>query len=453
MKVRYLLFACTLLLAASCDRGFNPPVGEDLLHRQAYEFRKTRDEVREYIRQYIPDVTEQQIDEWTQNGTLESMEINGERRYFSRTASNLFLVDSACKARKDAITKASVAESISGNAFVDDEQEQIDYFHKLIDNCRKTGRSIGGGEDILGRHAITVNADAVPAGEIIRCWIPFPRRDIKRNSNVKLLGTSCDKYRISDIKAPHSSVYMEQKAEAGKPTVFWIEYSLSAFGEYHDLSCIQSAAYNKDSDLYKRYTCEQAPHIVFSDRMKALSDSLTAGLRNPVDKAKAIFCWIRSKYPWAGAITYGLIPNIPEYVLDSGHGDCGQVTLLFMTLARIAGIPCAWESGLTDEPSEGWNMHDWCRVYFEGIGWVPVDQSAGIPDYAEEYPELRWKNFGGVNQYRIIINNAWGKELQPRKKYPRSEPVDFQLGEVEWKGGNLYFDAWDQDINFKRINN
>jgi hypothetical protein len=25
----------------------------------------------------------------------------------------------------------------------------------------------------------------------------------------------------------------------------------------------------------------------------------------------------------------------------------------------------------------------------------------------------------------------------------RSEPVDFQRGEVEWRGGNLYFDKWD----------
>ena len=25
----------------------------------------------------------------------------------------------------------------------------------------------------------------------------------------------------------------------------------------------------------------------------------------------------------------------------------------------------------------------------------------------------------------------------------RSEPYDFQRGELEWEGGNLYFDKWD----------
>ena len=30
----------------------------------------------------------------------------------------------------------------------------------------------------------------------------------------------------------------------------------------------------------------------------------------------------------------------------------------------------------------------------------------------------------------------------PAKIYPRSETVDFQRGEVEWRGGNLYFNQW-----------
>ena len=28
------------------------------------------------------------------------------------------------------------------------------------------------------------------------------------------------------------------------------------------------------------------------------------------------------------------------------------------------------------------------------------------------------------------------------KKFFRSEPVDLQKGEIEWDGGNLYFDKW-----------
>jgi len=35
------------------------------------------------------------------------------------------------------------------------------------------------------------------------------------------------------------------------------------------------------------------------------------------------------------------------------------------------------------------------------------------------------------------------------KKFLRSEPYDFQRGEVEWKGGNLYFDKWDYDMKIE----
>lgn len=34
-----------------------------------------------------------------------------------------------------------------------------------------------------------------------------------------------------------------------------------------------------------------------------------------------------------------------------------------------------------------WNLHDWAEVYFEGVGWVPVDQSFGIPAFARNADE------------------------------------------------------------------
>ena len=42
----------------------------------------------------------------------------------------------------------------------------------------------------------------------------------------------------------------------------------------------------------------------------------------------------------------------------------------------------------------------------------------------------------------MVVNSDFSQALYPAKKYPRSETVDFQRGEVEWHGGNLYFDQW-----------
>jgi transglutaminase-like putative cysteine protease len=86
------------------------------------------------------------------------------------------------------------------------------------------------------------------------------------------------------------------------------------------------------------------------------------------------------------------------------------------------------------------NLHDWCEVYYKGIGWVPVDQSFGL----QNDTDAKVHNFyrSGIDSYRLIVNDDYSRELSPKKKYMRSEPYDFQRGELEWAGGNLYFDQW-----------
>jgi hypothetical protein len=53
---------------------------------------------------------------------------------------------------------------------------------------------------------------------------------------------------------------------------------------------------------------------------------------------------------------------------------------------------------------------------------------------------------GGIDPYRLIVNLDYGQPLQPPKTSFRSEPVDFQRGEVEIDGHNLYFDEWDWEF-------
>ena len=56
---------------------------------------------------------------------------------------------------------------------------------------------------------------------------------------------------------------------------------------------------------------------------------------------------------------------------------------------------------------------------------------------------------GALDAYRLVINNDFGRKFIPEKKYPRSETVDFQRGEVEWDGGNLYFDQWNYEMKIR----
>ena len=54
------------------------------------------------------------------------------------------------------------------------------------------------------------------------------------------------------------------------------------------------------------------------------------------------------------------------------------------------------------------------------------------------------------DSYRFIVHLDWGRELFPPKKSFRSEPADFQRGEVEVDGKNLYFNEWDAKTEVER---
>lgn len=446
---------------------------QDLHERLLSDFRRDRAEVTEYIRQYIPDVSEAQIDGWTASDKLENLELDGAVRYFRNAAPNLFRIDEECFAIKEAAEEKAAESSLSGtsiNAHVADDAAN----NPLIVEEVKANLLSGKASPYLARpqryhvvYTISVDADAVPAGETVRCWMPYPRTDVERQQDVKFIRASEEAYVMAPEGHPHSSLYMEKKAVAGQPTVFTEEFEYTAWGEWHPIDPASVKPYKVQSPGYRYWTQEREKHVRFSPRLYRLADSLTAGIDNPYLQAKAMFTWINDNIPWASAREYSTLENIPEYVLDKGHGDCGMVTLLLMTLCRIKGIPARWQSGFMMHPA-GWNLHDWGELYFEGYGWVPVDQSFGIPPYAVrrapltgnwsqrsahkvDMPEMEYFYLGGIDCFRMYVNSDFGQPLYPAKKYPRSETVDFQRGEVEWRGGNLYFPKWSYHMKIQYL--
>ena len=100
------------------------------------------------------------------------------------------------------------------------------------------------------------------------------------------------------------------------------------------------------------------------------------------------------------------------------------------------------------------NLHDWCGIYLAPYGWVPVDVNMGVEathtwDFLEEPAAERIRRFylGSLDAYRLIVNTEEGRELDPPKRFVRSDTVDFQRGEVETREDNLYYDRFDYALN------
>ena len=402
------------------------------MHRMRLDFKLTRDEAFERVRRQIPDLKQQEFDAWDRAGLLEHLTIDGEKRYFSRAPSNLFRLSAEARARRAEQTP-----------FNDGPLERPHEHHReVIAAQRASGTSSVASRRVRITQSITVNPDAVPAGETVRAWIPYPRSRPGQHEDIRLVASTPTQHTIAPESTLQRTVYLEAKSRAGQPTNFSITYELTTFAQRWDLdaSKVQRTALTPELNAF---AAERPPHIVFTPAIREFSKRIVGNETNPYRIAVKLFDAV-DRIPWAGAREYSTISNISDYALHAGHADCGQQTLLLMTLLRLNGIPARWQSGWVFSDGEYNNMHDWGWLYLAPYGWVPMDVTFGR--IGTDDPAIDTFYLGGLDAYRLAFNDDYGQPLYPAKQHFRSETVDSQRGEVEWRGGNLYFDSWDYDF-------
>lgn len=435
----------------SAEEKLDLELKSDILERTKIDFNKSEATVIEHIKKYYPNVNSEQIKEWEDNLGLEYKIIDGEKKYFRNAQYNLFRLD------KDAI---AVKEAKDGKDLGGTDNFLSGYLADVVkpkakNISKRKFERLTNPEHFTITYSISVKPNEVPEGETVRAWMPYPQNKDKYK-DIKLLATSDSNYIISPDDFLHKSIYMEKKAVKDSATKFSYKLEFTSYNQWLNFTTEDVKPYDKDSELYKKYTAERKSHVIFTPAIKKLTDSIVGTESNPHKKFLKIFKYIADNYPWASAREYSTIENIPEYVMGIKHGDCGQVSLLLITMCRYSGIPAKWQSGWMLHPGNV-NLHDWAEIYFEGIGWVPVDQSFDYViadnqtvEQAKENKDVYYFFTNGLDAFRYIVNEEFSAEFFPSKIYPRSETVDFQRGEVEWKGGNLYFNKWNYNMKVER---
>jgi hypothetical protein len=407
---------------------------KDKLNRIRLDFQKSSGDVLEYVRKYYPDADEKDLEGWEKDGSLEYKIIDGKKYYFNRAASNLFRINKEAKKQK---------EKIEGSSADELDKYLSTYIPDALQKSKKLNKHLVKKVIHKLNYTVSVKPNAVPDGEIIRCWLPFPREGHQRQTDIKLLHVNSSQYIVAGNENSQRTIYFEKTAHKDEPTKFNISLEVTNYAELSNVDPGKILPYNKETDEYRIYTSERRPHIVFTEEIKKLSQKIVRKEDNPYVAAKKIFEWISNNIPWAGAREYSTIDNISGYCLKEKHGDCGIKSLLFITLCRYNGIPAKWQSGWMLHPGSV-NLHDWTEIYLEGYGWVPVDPSFGMQNFSND--DEKHFFLGNTDAHHLIINDDFSSPLFPAKIFPRSETVDFQRGELEWRGGNLYFDKWNYDM-------
>lgn len=405
------------------------------MRRILMDFSLTLAQVQARVKKDIPDLSDNEFMRWNAAGLFEHKMIDGKTWYFNRSPSNLFRLSAEAVARRAQDTPLDNGPTSALNAN-----------HR---NVRAAALASGSSSVLPKRvrvtHSLSVDAGAVPAGEKVRAWIPYPRALPGQQENIKLLRSEPGKADIAPESALQRTVYLEKIAQAGEPTEFSITYEVTIAAQYHELAAEKLVPFEITPKLAP-FLAERPPHVVFTEDMRAFSRKVVGEETNPYRIAQKLYAAV-DRIPWAGAREYSTISNISDYTLHAGHGDCGQQTLLLITLLRMNGIPARWQSGWTFTAGSYNNIHDWAFMYLAPYGWVPVDVTYGR--FADAEPAMEWFYLGSLDGYRIAFNDGFSRDFVPAKEHFRSDNVDSQRGEVEWSGGNLYYDQWDYGFEWQ----
>ena len=239
-----------------------------IAERIALDFSVTEESFARQLRDGIGDFSAVDRALWEKETWIEWRMINGEKRYFNRAASNLNLLRSF-HLQKDLRDSAEARDP------------------EIVFRKKHTASVIRGSDmtipvvpvEMTINYTLTVEPDAVPAGEKVRCWLPYPKESHSRQQKIRFISASDENYTIAPDSAVHRTIYMEGIAEKGKPLTFSVSFSYKSSGQYFNPDQFALLPYDKNSQLYREYTSEQPPHICFTGRIKNLADSIAPGER------------------------------------------------------------------------------------------------------------------------------------------------------------------------------
>lgn len=397
------------------------------------DYRLTEERLIELLDGRLEDFSREEYEAWLEEGRFDTKTIDGERRFVGATVANLMFRHPQLRER--------------------DTREYTGNWDRFLWNAYETAMArrnefstdLSGSERFRVTFTITVNADEVPAGETIRVWMPYPQQ-FKAQGNVTLHRAEPAPVYINAPDYPQRSIYFEAPSNGDEPTVFTAEYSFETFARWNPVDIDRVLPSSAETfPEFEYFTSEQPPHVTFTPEIRALAEEIVGTETNPYLKAKAIYEWMSDNVQYSFAREYSTLRNIAQYVCDARYGDCGQLALLYIALCRAAGVPARWQSGWTMYPAAP-NLHDWAEIYVAPYGWIPVDVNYGI--FAtqrlfalsdEQRATLREYYFGGLDAFRMTVNRDHGYPHYPPKEDFRSDTVDFQRGEVEAGGENLYY--------------
>ncbi len=407
----------------------------EIARRQSMDFSLDDRAMLAKLQDQMPDATLAHLHRWRDRGFLQHKMIDGQTRYFKREPVNLMRF---CAEARELVQSNRNQEAANSEHSHFSLHEHI---RQLVAESEQSDTVQIHPMHHRVRYALVVPAGhpKVVPGAKVRCWLPFPQ-EVDQQENIRLISSNVPVTEVAPNLHPQRSAYFEHTATTnGEPLRFEITVEFVTSAICPKLDPAMAKSHDPHDKKLAEYLRPRPPHIPLDSKVRRLASTIVEGESNPLERARRVFRWVCENIDYCAEMEYSTIPSLTVKALNSGKGDCGVQAMTFISLCRAAGIPARWQSGWESLPGQR-NMHDWAQFYVEPWGWLPADPSYGL--YKDDDERVAEFYFGHMDPYRMIVNLDYGREFSPPKKSFRSEPNDFQRGEIEIDGENLYFDEW-----------
>ena len=302
-----------------------------------------------------------------------------------------------------------------------------------------------------GEVELAVTIAAPDDSKDVRVWIPYPvSNDTQDISNVRINGNFTQSGVYGEKETGNLALYAEWSTPANDRAITLTFDATARELIKKDFPAVEPALPAEIKEYLK-----STAFIPTDGKVKEIALSVTNSKQKISEKARAVYQWVVENMVRDPDVK-GCGTGEVEIQITKRSGKCADISSVFVSIARAAGVPAREEFGLRlgkkDEEDMTGGHHCWAEFYVPGYGWAPADPAdvrkimlvdkldlKGAQDKIDYY-------FGGVDQYRIALaRGGRGYYLNPRQNdgplnyfmYPYAEingkSVDWLAGQTDLK--------------------
>lgn len=276
-----------------------------------------------------------------------------------------------------------------------------------------------------GEVIFKVSIQAPEDSKDIKLWVPYPVSDSEQKIEDVRIDGNFSKSAVYSQKIENDRAVYAEWSKPAKERTFTFTFKAKAVERVKKDFLAVNLAQKSDMPKEINKYLQGSEFIPTDGKIKEIALNVTTGRKTILEKATAVYDWVVEN-TFRDPDVKGCGTGDVERILTEKGGKCVDISSVFVSVARAAGVPAREVFGLrlgkkAEEDMTG-GHHCWAEFYLPGYGWVPVDpadvRKAMLAENLDLDAAKKYRDyfFGAVDEYRIVLaRGEKGYTLNPKQ--------------------------------------